>query len=858
MTLSCMFCSDGLIKSYASFKSHIINKHKIMKFQQLLVAFFLLDQPEITELFSMLQPRLVKFKSQNNKSEVNMPDVDIKNERNATKTDCTIDKNNVELISLDDDDENNKVKKETSVDINSINLVHKFREAKQCKLCYAKCSSDAYLKRHEENVHKAHQTELALTKITLNDLKFDCNLCPGVKFLTESILLLHAKIQHGKTLKLTKSSTISLKCYFCDEKFSYGQKRNEHCLKIHGKEDEKVDETSVKCMVCDQIVKTETLKNHKAKNHAIYSRKGKCILCYRTFSNINIHIKVVHKKEKAFFHKKITKGDLKFDCPKCNYKFVSKKILKTHLAQHDYKDLEILKTTCFDKDTSTFKCCLCFTKIKSSISHISRHALAYHKDEIDQMKDPPSKNVFQYQCPECKLKAFSENSVLVHRLLEHYAIDSDDLACKFCETSFKNQTGALSHRIKIHKDEIELFQATFSDEYKNQQCQFCDEKYFIKSSLNYHYKKSHKRQYENSPELTKRSRNKNTLCALCYVEVSNNYYFSHKKRYHANELHFFNKALSLNELAFNCSKCDQKFISLNSMKIHLDNHPILLTCFFCPEKFKGHTNLTEHCKSIHEKQDESIDVKNSKCMVCGKILKKTHLTVHRMTHNKDKLYECQLCYSKFTTETALRKHKRKVHKSAEEMQLLNVDSVTDPAHACDKCDYKFYTESLLKQHLTRKHSYNFKRKPDAYIFECNLCYQNFGRPNHLKEHRERVHFSSEERALFDVDEIKKSLLREDCLYCDKKFFNLMSAKHHTFYAHKSEMRQESIRNQGSETSCELCGKVFKWKNRKHFSRHMKIVHNIIDFDPTVESFKKQEKSDTVSNFNDFLNSLHLK
>ena len=106
--------------------------------------------------------------------------------------------------------------------------------------------------------------------------------------------------------------------------------------------------------------------------------------------------------------------------------------------------------------------------------------------------------------------------------------------------------------------------------------------------------------------------------------------------------------------------------------------------------------------------------------------------------------------------------------------------------------------------------------------------------------------------------LKKSLLREDCLYCDKKFFNLMSAKHHTFYAHKSEMRQESIRNQGSETSCELCGKVFKWKNRKHFSRHMKIVHNIIDFNPKVESFKKQEKSDTVSNFNDFLNSLHSK
>ena len=39
-----------------------------MKFQQLLVAFFLLDQPEIDELFSMLQPRIDKFKAKNSKN----------------------------------------------------------------------------------------------------------------------------------------------------------------------------------------------------------------------------------------------------------------------------------------------------------------------------------------------------------------------------------------------------------------------------------------------------------------------------------------------------------------------------------------------------------------------------------------------------------------------------------------------------------------------------------------------------------------------------------------------------------------------------------------------------------------------
>ena len=132
--------------------------------------------------------------------------------------------------------------------------------------------------------------------------------------------------------------------------------------------------------------------------------------------------------------------------------------------------------------------------------------------------------------------------------------------------------------------------------------------------------------------------------------------------------------------------------------------------------------MIEHCKSIHEKQDKSIDLINSQCMVCGKILKKTHLKHHRMMHNKDRLFECRLCYSKFKTKSTLKSHKRTVHRSAEERQLLKANSVPDPMHACDTCEYKFYTKSLLKQHLTKQHYYNSKNKQDSrnqlQFFEC--------------------------------------------------------------------------------------------------------------------------------------------
>ena len=83
----------------------------IIKFQQLLVAFFLLDQPEIDEMFSMLQPRTDKFKAKNSKNK-DKPNVEIKNERNVEKINYTIEKNNFELIILDDNDESKKIKTE--------------------------------------------------------------------------------------------------------------------------------------------------------------------------------------------------------------------------------------------------------------------------------------------------------------------------------------------------------------------------------------------------------------------------------------------------------------------------------------------------------------------------------------------------------------------------------------------------------------------------------------------------------------------------------------------------------------------------------------------------------------------------
>ena len=244
-------------------------------------------------------------------------------------------------------------------------------------------------------------------------------------------------------------------------------------------------------------------------------------------------------------------------------------------------------------------------------------------------------------------------------------------------------------------------------------------------------------------------------------------------------------------------------------------------------------------------------------MVCGKLVNSDRLNAHRVTHNKDKLFECILCYAKLTSNSNLWSHNKTIHKSQEEQELLKNGLSGEQKYPCDKCEYKFFTENLLETHKKKAHNATplkpalSAQSKAPVIIECNLCYVRYPRQSNLKEHRERVHPSVEEWAMFNVGEIKASFLKHGCQFCSKKFFNLSSLKHHRLIAHKKEMR----RDENSEISCEFCGRAFKWKNKANLKTHMKKIHDIKDYDVTEHGFKKPEESNTVNNFMNFLSSL---
>ena len=144
-------------------------------------------------------------------------------------------------------------------------MAEKFKSCNQCKLCYARCVDAATLKRHEDIVHSEDKTELEVTHFTLEDLIYPCEMCPGVKFLTENILRGHKQLQHG--IKRNRYST---------------------------------------CNICNKDILTRGMRKHQY-SHEKFSTETECTLCYRVFklpSSLQQHRVKVHGNE-AEYHSAI-------------------------------------------------------------------------------------------------------------------------------------------------------------------------------------------------------------------------------------------------------------------------------------------------------------------------------------------------------------------------------------------------------------------------------------------------------------------------------------------------------------------------------------------------------------------------
>ncbi|CAG0882962.1 unnamed protein product [Cyprideis torosa] len=141
-------------------------------------------------------------------------------------------------------------------------------------------------------------------------------------------------------------------------------------------------------------------------------------------------------------------------------------------------------------------------------------------------------------------------------------------------------------------------------------------------------------------------------------------------------------------------------------------HTAKLTCKVCDRAFPNERSLELHHAVCGQ-------IKSSICDICGRSFRgnyqlRTHVTA---VHDKLRPFECPNCHLTFGEKATLKKHIRNLH--------------TDYSKQCEVCGSKFKTNSGFKHHLWTSHRIS---TPNLKVLTCDSCGKIFTCKQKLMEH----------------------------------------------------------------------------------------------------------------------------
>ncbi|RVE41012.1 hypothetical protein evm_014338 [Chilo suppressalis] len=277
------------------------------------------------------------------------------------------------------------------------------------------------------------------------------------------------------------------------------------------------------------------------------------------------------------------------------------------------------------------------------------------------------KNKDSFFKPNIFTKYYYENKNMVKNKRDKVRNHRDTFICDICKNIFNCKNKLLSH---ISKSHIELTAIT-------------NQSYTMTNEINLI--------------------NKNNLENNIGSAMTSNLGHSINKRHMQTDL---------KEIRYNCSICDKRFTTNNSLslhaKIHTGEKPY--KCNICDKRFTVSQNLSRH-QRVHTGE------KPYKCNICDKrFTQSCHLFTHQRFHTGEKPYKCNICDKRFTVSQQLSMHQR-IHTG-------------EKPYKCNACDKRFTASSDLSKHK-RTHT---GEKP----YKCNACDKRFTASSDLSTHK-RIH-----------------------------------------------------------------------------------------------------------------------